>query len=111
MWHLLASTAGERVCILQETKQAESIQEWILKPGTSRCCSKCLRGEQRADAAALVQTYACRVCKKKKAMKFFTKRQVLSLVELDEVQGTVSIAFHTSRSPCHSRCCSCWNLS
>ena len=61
----------------------------FLKPGTSRCCRKCLRGEQRADAGALVQTYTCKVCKKPKATKFFTKKLVLSLVELDEVQELV----------------------
>ena len=75
--------------LVQETKHAESIQEWILKPGTSRCCRKCLRGEKRADAGALVQTYLCKGCKKTRAMKYFTKKHVLSLVELDEVQELV----------------------
>ena len=75
--------------LVQETKQAESIQEWILKPGTSRCCRKCLRGEQRADGGGLEQTYVCKACQKTKAMKFFTKKQVLTLVELDEVQELV----------------------
>ena len=38
---------------------------------------------------AMVTTYTCKVCKKQKAMKFFTKKPLLSLIELDEVYELV----------------------
>jgi len=84
--HTLPVTA---YAFAQEKKHGESIQQWILKPGRSRCCRKCLHGEQRAEAGDVVQTYACKVCKKRKAMKFFTKKDVLSLVALDKATELV----------------------
>ena len=69
-----------------DENQAAGIQRWILKPGSSRCCRKCLRGEARGDAAMPSQTYMCKVCKKTRAVKFFDKMRVSTLRDSDELE-------------------------
>ena len=48
-----------------EVDPAKSIDEFILKPGSARCCKKCLHGESREESgkeSKLVESYMCKVC-------------------------------------------------
>ena len=75
----------------QDANPPVSIQTWVLQPGSSRCCRKCLRGEPRGEAAELTEAYLCKLCQKTRPLKFFEKKIVENLSVMDEVQELVCV--------------------
>ena len=78
-----------------EADPAKSIDEFILKPGSARCCKKCLHGESREACGRekkLVESYMCKVCSSRRGprpLKCFDKHQVKLYKDLDELKELV----------------------
>ena len=75
-----------------EAQPAKSIEEYILKPGSARCCKKCLRGETRGDTQkdkGMALSYVCKVCSRSRPMKCFDKNKLSLYKEIDELRELV----------------------
>ena len=74
---------------------AKSIDEFVLKPGSARCCKKCLHGESRENNGKekkLVESYLCKICGPRRGarpLKCFDKHQVQLYKDIDELKELV----------------------
>ena len=82
-----------------EVDPAKSIDEFILKPGSARCCKKCLHGESRGESGkdnkigeSYRESYMCKVCGPQRGprpLKCFDKHQVKIYKDIDELKELV----------------------
>ena len=90
--YCLKTLPSEAYVLNNKPEASESIEEYVLKQGSARCCKKCLRGETKEDTEQDVvraDTYKCKECKRQRPSKCYDKRKVGVYKDIGELQELV----------------------